>query len=142
MPKATDAATFEQRASAVPHPGVEVKAESLPPVSADGRVLLPDAGAFDPTFASAALSLKAPGSQSPVVATPFGYHVMMLLERTPALHTDDARLATLTRDEILARRRSEALRAQIASLRSREGARIERDADDLLRRLDTPQARP
>jgi peptidyl-prolyl cis-trans isomerase C len=75
---------FRQAAAAVPHDGFELIIEPLPPVAADGRVLEPGGKTFALEFASAAAALMTRGEVSPLVESPFGLHVIMLLERTPS----------------------------------------------------------
>jgi|GEM_PF-401172 len=80
-----------------PKAGLEVVAESLPPVTADGRSLqvAPDgrvigAGpAFDKTFARAANSLSEPGDRSRLVHSEFGFHVILLERKMPAFREPD-----------------------------------------------------
>jgi hypothetical protein len=106
------AADFQAAAQAVPADGLSVKVESLPPLALDGRAVDPS---FPPPagpavqhmngdFAAAAQRLARPGDQSPVVRTPFGYHVLYLVSviepKQPSL---DARRALL-HDEIMSQR--------------------------------------
>ncbi len=86
-------ALFKARVAAVPHEGFEVLAEELPLVAADGRVLEPGGFTFAPEFAAAAAALTRRGDVSPPVASSFGVHVILLLERTPprAVPADERR---------------------------------------------------
>jgi parvulin-like peptidyl-prolyl cis-trans isomerase-like protein len=106
------AADFETAAKAVPADGLSIKVESLPPLALDGRAVDPSspppAGPavqqMDRDFAAAAQRLARPGDQSPVVRTPFGYHVLYLVAviepNQPSL---DARRGLL-HDEIMSQR--------------------------------------
>ena len=84
---------FLAAARAVPSDGLEVVAESLPPVTSDGRSLQLDKAGnpvgegphFDESFARAANSVESEGGQSGLVQSAFGYHVI-LLERKIAPH--------------------------------------------------------
>ena len=77
-------AEFQNAAKAVPAGSYTVKVETLPPVARDGRAIDPErpppAGPaeahFAAEFAGAALALDHVGQLSPVVRSPFGYHVM------------------------------------------------------------------
>lgn len=105
----TTAEDFKARARAVPAGKFTVKVEVLPPVAEDGRAVDPERPPplgpavqhFDRAFAVAAQRLTRPGELSPVVHTPFGYHVMYVTQviepRQPAL---DERRALL-HDEIM-----------------------------------------
>jgi len=81
---AVDAADFEAKANAVPHPEVEVVVQPLEPFAADGRVAV--AGSqdrIDTQFAAAAAALPAPGATTGVVESSFGWHVIRLIEKRP-----------------------------------------------------------
>jgi peptidyl-prolyl cis-trans isomerase C len=110
--------------------GLTVRIEPLATVAADGRLLAPGGEFYLPEFARAAAALPARGALSPVVTSPAGLHVILLLERTPALVlTGAARVARL-RDDIVNERARAADRQLLASLRPR--ASIAPDALGLL----------
>ncbi len=87
-----DPQAFVTAAKAVPSSGLRVTAESLPPMTADGRGLVLDKDGmpvgegshFDTTFARAANTLQTPGSQSGLLRTVFGFHVILLEKKTAA----------------------------------------------------------
>jgi peptidyl-prolyl cis-trans isomerase C len=144
--RANDEAEFRSLAESVDREGLEVLVETLLPVAADGRVLDVDHPAerqtFALPFAHAASRLTRPGQKSGVVATEFGFHVMMLLERTPAVTVPLDERRRLLRDEILtdrARRKKEELLSQ---LKSSVSTSVERSAETLLStvRLDEHEA--
>jgi hypothetical protein len=113
----TDAERFRERAKAVPADGLEVRVESLAPVTADGRVVpqRPTAGPparFDAAFAAAANAIGDVGGHSPVTESAFGFHVILLEERLPEQRVAAERRRQLLRDEALAvrmRRREQEL---------------------------------
>ncbi len=83
---------FVAAVKAIPPNGLEVVAESLPPVTVDGRSLQLDKDGrpvgegprFDASFARAANSVESEGSQSGLIQSSFGYHVILLERRIPA----------------------------------------------------------
>jgi peptidyl-prolyl cis-trans isomerase C len=91
---------FSKRVEAVDAGDLKVKVESLSPVASDGRAVdlkyPPKRGGttsrYNAAFAVAATSLREIGEISPVVQTPFGYHVMMLIERVPAQRAPQSEL--------------------------------------------------
>ena len=84
--------TFVAAAKAIPTEGLQVTAESLPPMTADGRGLLLDQDGkpvgegqrFDESFARAANALELVGSHSAVFRSPFGFHVILLERKIAA----------------------------------------------------------
>lgn len=123
-------APFKLAVGAVPHKGLEVVTEELPPVTADARVLSTAGGQFDPDFARAAAALDQRGQLSPPTTSAFGVHVLMLLEKTPErVLSRDERLALLTPEIMSARAR----RLEQALLdASREGIEVDLSVDALL----------
>jgi peptidyl-prolyl cis-trans isomerase C len=125
-------------ASALPADGFEIRAEALPFVTADGRVLeRRDAGfvaapsAFDLDFARAANAIREPGQLSGVVKSAFGYHVIRLEERALGVTVPEAELPTLLGDEVLSRRAKRARRELVERLRSAKALSVDRAADEL-----------
>jgi peptidyl-prolyl cis-trans isomerase C len=109
---------FRRAAATVPSGGLEVTIEPLAPTAADGRTLVAAGGQFDLDFAAAAARLPARGALSPVVQSAFGFHVVLLLERTPALVlSPEARVARL-RDDIVNERARAAEKRLLATLKS------------------------
>ncbi len=137
----TDPEEFVKRAKAVPAGSVQLVAERLPPVTADGRVVKLDAppGAptqtFDPAYARAANALRAVGDKSPVTKSDFGYHVILLEERMEAKRVPLERRRELLVDEIMdnrARRMEEQLLEQA---RSSHPVEVRRSVADLTARV-------
>ena len=121
---------FRRAAAAVPAEGLSVRIEPLGTVAADGRVLAPGDQYYHPEFARAAAALPARGALSPVVTSPAGLHVILLLERTPSLVlTGEARITRL-RDDIVNERARAADRKLLAGLKAR--ASVAADAAGLL----------
>lgn len=103
---------FRKTVNAVPAESFQVLVEQLPPVTADGRVIQPGGSSFAKEFAEAASKLTLRGELSPVVITEFGAHVMMLMERTPALTVERSERERLLRSDVIAAR-ARALRKAI-----------------------------
>jgi hypothetical protein len=84
---------FEKRALATPHGDARVIAEELAPFRADGRA---EKGAFDDAFVAAAFQLRAPRELSDVIESPFGWHVIFLVDRVaPSREEQEERRSSL-----------------------------------------------
>ena len=75
---ARDESEFERRAKKA-SAAVSARVERLPSFDASGQI---DSGELDPTFVNAAFALRHPGDTSSVIETPFGWHVIRLVERS------------------------------------------------------------
>lgn len=124
---ATSSAEFIKRALSVEAGGVRVVAESLPPCTADGRVLPEQAAAtleqvsrFDSTYARAANAIAQVGGQSGVVQSSFGFHVILLEERLPAHRVPFAERKKLLTEDIMANRAGKARDRLLDKLRKVE----------------------
>jgi hypothetical protein len=84
---------FEDLAKKVPHPGAQVNVERLPKFDASG--LTEGGQEFDATFVAAAMRLRTRGETSVIVETPFGWHIIRLMDR---LAPDPATLEARRRD--------------------------------------------
>jgi hypothetical protein len=133
---ALSAEDFQARANAVAHSHAQVIVQRVGPFGADG--VDSSGGSLDAGFVAAAFALRKPLETSPVVASPFGWHVIQLVERTAA----DGSLADRARElgpavvRMRARMRVDALlRAQ----RERVKIEISPAADELLAKATTPQ---
>jgi hypothetical protein len=127
---ATTADDFEARAKAVPHPAaVDVRVERLPAFAQDGHIVEGGTGGMDATFASAAFRLSASSPLSAIVETPFGWHVIRLLERLPAnvVPLEDRRRAFT--EEVRQMRAQRAYDALLGSLRQSRAVEILPDAE-------------
>jgi hypothetical protein len=142
----TSHAEFIRRAKAVPKAALELRAEALPPVFPDGRMWEPGAtppqprnGTLDAEFTRAAHALREPGEQSAIVKTPFGYHVILLEERLPAVKlTLEERRERLV-DVVVALRAKTELDALLERLKQQTAVELPRSADELTARvLTTP----
>jgi len=129
-------------AKAFPAEGFEVRAEALPFVTADGRVLqrreggfVAQRGGFDADFARAASALTEPGQQSGIIQSAFGYHIVRLDERVPGVVVPEAELRSLLGPEVLQRRAASARHALLEQLKAATGPQVDRAADDLTSRV-------
>jgi hypothetical protein len=130
---ATDANDFAARANAVPHAGVKLVIEALEPFTADGRVAVPGApSSYDPRFVAAATALTAPGATSGVVESSFGWHVIRLLARRPAVTVPVEARRRMFADEVYAHRARHAVDELESALRARESATLANGVDDIL----------
>lgn len=121
---------FRKAATEVPRGDREVRVEALPPVVADGRIVSEGGGRFDETFARAAVQLQRRGEVSSVVETPFGYHVLLLLERVPGSTVPREERRRMVRDEVMSMRARAEKEKLIGDLRS--NVATNRDVDALL----------
>jgi hypothetical protein len=129
-------ADFEARANNVAHPHAQVIVQPIGPFGADGADIA--GGQLDAGFVAAAFALRAPFEISPVIASPFGWHVIQLIEREPS----DGPVAERRRDLGPAVARMRARMRVDAFLRDRrETAKVEISsaADALMAQATTPQ---
>jgi peptidyl-prolyl cis-trans isomerase C len=133
---ATSVDEFVQRANTVDHGSLDLRVEPLPAVTREGRVLSADGGEFDAAFARGACELKQPGEISGLIETKFGFHVVRLSERIPAMHPSDDELSKLVSDEVKTNRTRAAIEKLQSDLRKQTGVEIERSFEQTLTRLD------
>lgn len=135
----TQADRFVTEARAVATGGLEIAAEKLPAVAADGRVTADDSPPDRPPmvveYARAANAIAAPGDKSPVVKSPFGYHVILLVERVPERHVQLEQRRVELSGEVLARRAKRELTRLLESLRRQSPPDIDRASADLTSRV-------
>lgn len=94
-------AEFQRLVRTVPAGDLEVKVETLPPITRDGRVLQRRGGSFVAEYAAAVWPLRGRGDLTVPFRSPFGTHVAMVLERTPAREVPADERRRLLADEIL-----------------------------------------
>jgi parvulin-like peptidyl-prolyl isomerase len=116
--------------------GLELVVETVGPMAADGRTVdvenPTNRETFAPAFAHAASRLSHPHQKSGVVQTEFGYHVMMLLQRTPSHVVPLEERRRLLRDEILTDRARRLKKELLSRIRSSLPTSVERSAGALL----------
>lgn len=125
----TSAADFQRRAEAAPHAGMILKIEPLPPFGADGKTASGEEMA--PSFVAAAFELASAGSISPVIETPFGWHVLRLVQRTePDRHAIEDRRRDLAGAVVSMRARG-ALESLLRERREKTEVTVVAEADAL-----------
>ena len=137
----TDPQEFIRLAQAVPHEGLELHAERLPPVTRDGRLYYPDgapAGAagqrLDADFSAGAFAVPV-GKISELVKSSFGYHIILCEARLPELRVPLEQRRALLADEV-AKGRAEREKQELLERLSRTTAvAVARSAEDLTARV-------
>jgi hypothetical protein len=139
----TQCKDFIERAKAFPTGGAKVTAESLPPVTPDGRTLVVNADGvpvdeglpFDEDFARGAHQIKAVGTQSGIINTRFGWHIVLLEARLPAKRVafDERREALAP--EILRQRAKDASERAVAEARQRTRVTLDRASIETVGRV-------
>ena len=126
---------FLAAAKAVDPGDLRVTPQLLAVFAEDGRWIdynLPRTSGVVPEYARAAAALDKRGALSEVVETQFGYHVIMLLERTPAKRVPEAERRAALRDEILMLRGKRMHAALLEDAKQRIGVEVSRKSDALL----------
>ena len=130
-------AEFVARAQAFPAAPLRIVAERLGPVTPDGRMWEFNARpgtkypTLDAAYTKAATALQKPGDQSALVKSSFGYHVILLEERIPAVQPSLEERRALLRTEIVSRRAKKLSDDALARLRHTTPFEVMRAADSL-----------
>jgi len=141
----SDPQEFMRLAQAVPHEGVDVRAERLPAVTRDGRIYYPEGASpelasqrMDPGFSEAALRL-AVGQISEPTKTTFGYHVILCEARLPEHRLSLEERRTALQDEVLKGRAERSKQELLARLSAATQITITRSVDDLTARVQVTE---
>ena len=137
----TDPQEFIRVAQAVPHEGIELRAERLPPVTRDGRLYFPEgapAGAggqrLDSDFSAGVFAVPV-GKISELVKSAFGYHVILCEARLPELRVPLEQRRVLMADEVAKGRAERAKQALLERLSHTTVVAVARSAEDLTARV-------
>ena len=127
---------FIEAAEAFDHGDASVVVQALPPCTADGWVIDHESSVapqhFDEEFAAAVASLGERGTLSEVFATPFGFHVALLLEVTPERKPARSERLEGLKPEILQVRAKRAKRALLERLRGDNAVSLPTNVDAIL----------
>ena len=132
---AKDGDDFQARANAVVHPAeLDVIVQPLPSFASDGTITDGEGGMVE-TFARAAHTLTQAGETSGVVESPFGWHVIRLIERIPEQRMPfEARRAAFTEEAFMHRARK-ATEARLATLRTVAPVALSPSSESLMESL-------
>lgn len=132
-----DPEEFIRRAQAVPHDGIDVRAERLPPVTSDGRLYYPEGAPperanqrFDKDFAEAAHRLAVGAIGEPAKSI-FGYHVILCEERLPERRVPLEERRRLLAGEVHKSRAERSKQELLGRLSRTTSIAIARSVDDL-----------
>jgi len=140
---ATTSVDFIAKSQAVPVGKFSVRTESLPPVTADGRVVNLDTAnqpgdpsqRFELAFARAASALSSVGQQSEVIRSSYGFHVIRLDEKLPAFQLPPAEAQAILNQALTTERTAERLSKLTAPLNPERTVQLERSARELLGKI-------
>jgi PPIC-type PPIASE domain len=132
---------FETRAKAFPRGSFEITVEDLPAFVSDGRTAEGEPQLLDASFARGSVALKKPGDTSGIVESPFGWHVIRLVERLPPKIVPFAERRARFVDEVYVLRSHDALDAILSARRSAMPVDIQSDAEALMATVQ-PSAMP
>lgn len=142
----TEPEAFIQKAQSVPAGEIEIRAERLPPMTADGRSWSPDgtpndrsSHTFDLDFAHAANQLSKAGEQSSLVETRFGFHVLLLERKLPEHRVALPERRRAFAHEIWSRRARSRTTKLVESLEQAAQVTLARDFDALTAKLLSPE---
>lgn len=131
---AKNADDFEACVRSVPNDGLEVVVERLPLFARDGR-MIEGQGGMNQTFAVAAHDLVVEGDLSGIVETPFGWHVIRLLERVAASRVPLEERRAAFSEETVAKRIRTAVDARMAVRQPGSSVQIAPAAESILRQF-------
>jgi PPIC-type PPIASE domain len=141
----SDPQEFIRLAQAVPHEGLDVRAERLPALTRDGRSYYPEGAPpelanqrFDKGFAEAAYAL-AVGQISGATKSIFGYHVILCEARLPEKRVPLEERRTLLGDEVLKGRAERSKQELLGRLSSSTPIMITRSVEDLTARVQVTE---
>lgn len=126
---------FSAAAKGVDARGFTVRVEALAPLAADGGTVLPPPSprsGYDPAFVVAATGLEQRGDVSKPTRGANGWHVILLMGRTPARMLPEADLVELFRVEVIAARSKALLNKELEPLRAASGATLDRNIEAML----------
>lgn len=135
----SDPEKFWELANAVDTGPLQKRIEGLPLMTADGRGVFLDPAdprrqrpsRFDLGFAQAAHAIESVGGQSPVIKSPFGYHVILLIERVAAQHYDLSQLRSILAPEIYDQRSGKLLSELVSRLERETPIERARNVEEL-----------
>lgn len=135
LPKDPAFAALEAAARAVE--GSSVNFEQLPPLARDGNTVVDDAtSAIDPTFTAAAFGLARRGDVVGPIRSPYGLHVIVLLDRIAAQELGDEELVRAYSETMLGARARQGLERSLRDLQASTPVELDPAVDEALGRVD------
>lgn len=128
---AKDSLEFLQRMQDAPHGKFDVRVETLPAFTADGRIL-EGSGTMEAAFVAAAFTLDADHPVTGVVETSFGWHVIRFVEKVPEKRVPFEERRERFADEAVFRRGKAEKDAIVGSYRKGTPTVIDPAADALM----------
>lgn len=128
---AANEAEFLKLAKTVPGP-YEVEAQAIPPIADDGYTTEGEGGIMDLAFTKAAFAIARPNDTSPVIESPFGFHIIRLVERIPPKRLSDAEISQAIALEVVAARAAQIRNGLLGALRKKRPVEVSAGAEALM----------